>query len=72
MHGVKDSQLLARLDETIFRWNNKMEDICSLMLRKIAHFYPVKETNNLEKLKEKLEIVYDSDKHDMCFHELFI
>ena len=36
------------------------------MPRKIAHFYPVEETNNLEKLKEKPVIVYNSDKHDMC------
>lgn len=66
MHGVKDSQLPAHLDETMFRWNNKKEDMFSLMLRKIAHFYPVEETNNLEKLKEKPAIIYNSDKHDMC------
>ena len=66
MHGVKDSQPPAHLDETMFRWNNKKEDIFSLMFRKIAHFNPVEETNNLEKLKEKPVIVYNSDKHNMC------
>ena len=50
----------------MFRWNNKKEDMFSLMLHKIAHFYPVEETNNLEKLKEMPVIVYKSDKHDMC------
>ena len=66
VHGVKDSPLPAHLDETMFRWNNKKEDIFSLMLRKIAHFNPVEETNNLEKLTEKPMIVYNFDKHNMC------
>ena len=53
MHRIKDSQLPAHLDETMFPWKNKKEDMFSLMLRKIAHFYPVEETNNLEKKKKK-------------------
>ena len=67
MHGVKDSQLPAHLDEATFRWNNKKEDMFSLMLHTLAHFYPVEETNNLEKLKEKPVVVYNSDKHDYVY-----
>ena len=53
MHGVKDSQLTAHLDDTMFRWNNKKENMFSLMLRKISHFCPVEEINNLEKTYRK-------------------
>ena len=48
MHGIKVSQLPAHLDESKFRWNNKKEDMFTLMLRKIAQFYPVEETYNIE------------------------
>ena len=34
MHGVKDSQLLAHLDETMFRWNNKKENSSLLSSRR--------------------------------------
>ena len=64
-HGVRDFQLPAHLDETMFRWRNEKKDMFSLMLCKIPHFYPVEESNNLENLKEKPVIVYNSDKHDM-------
>lgn len=62
MHGVKSPQIPAHLDEIMFRWNHKTEDIFSLMLQQIANFYPVEETNDPVKLAAKPVIIYNSDK----------
>lgn len=62
MHGVKATQLPAHLDETMFRWNHKGEDIFDLMIKTISHFHPTEETNDPRKLAGKPVIVYNSDK----------
>ena len=67
MHGFKDFQLPARLDENMFRLNNKKgRHVFIIASQNSSLLLPLEETNNLEKLKAKPVIVYNSEKHDMC------
>ena len=62
MRGSSAIQLSAHLDEIMFRWNHKGEDLFELLMSQIAHFYPVTQNVDPVTLAGKPPTVYNSDK----------
>ena len=62
MRGSSAIQLSAHIDEIMFRWNHKGEDLFELLLSQIAHFYPVTQNVDPVTLSGKPPAVCNSDK----------
>lgn len=61
MHGSSAAQLPSHLDEIMFRWNHKNEDVFALLLQIMAHFYPVSPHLDHVKVAGMPPVRYNSD-----------